>query len=112
MSSGSATIVGIMPCSNPRPTDGNSNSRLWAFDADIFLGYSEDGQPQSALSLLHFFLPSRTRPSNQERPFYVSGKLASMTPDLTSEGKRENNYDLFIEAFTVRFLCAVDVSSS
>ncbi|KAH9955087.1 hypothetical protein BGW80DRAFT_1467269 [Lactifluus volemus] len=98
---GSSLLSGLMPCTDGRRVMGTNKPKMMTFDAQIYTGLNEDGQPTCINAILNFFVPSdRADPSNYG-VFFVMGKISLLDENtIVGENFDRQNYSLVIDAST------------
>ena len=95
---GFAFITGLFSYYNRRGLDAPQEPRTYTFDAEIHIGDDQNGQLQCVNRLLHYFLPQNQPTPEDNRKFFVSGKLISIHSVEVTE------YDIKVEALMVCLL--------
>ena len=98
---GFAFITGVFGCFNHRVLDPVHKPKTITFDAEIPMGDNPEGVLQCAKGVLHYFVPSHETPPEDDRKFFVSGKVVSVSSG-GGDDYSSMDYDLQIEALTVR----------
>jgi hypothetical protein len=100
--SGSSTISGLFPCTDLRHIFPDK-PRTITFDSDVFIGFDENDEAQSAMALVHYYVPpSGFEPTNGQL-YFLTGKVASVDDKtVPGSGFELEDYDLVIEADMVR----------
>ena len=97
---GFAFITGVFGCFNHRVLDPVHKQKTITFDAEIPMGDNHEGVLQCAKGVLHYFVPSHETPPEDDRKFFVSGKVVSVFSG-GGDDKTSMDYDLQIEALTM-----------
>ena len=98
---GFANITGIFGCFNHCILDPVHKPKTITFDAKIPIGDDDSGRLNCVKGILHYFVPSHESfPSNNNK-YFVSGKITSISQSESDE-KTTTDYDLQVEALTVR----------
>jgi hypothetical protein len=100
-------ITGLFSCYNRRVLDPVAKSRTYTFDAEIPIGDDQSGQLQCVKGLLHFFVPQNEKKPEDDRKFFVSGKIISIH---STDEYSADEYDLEVEGLTVSKLLLLAVS--
>jgi hypothetical protein len=96
---GFAFITGVFGCFNHRVLDPVRKPKTVTFDAEIPIGENDEGELQCVKGILHYFVPSHEKSPLDDRKYFVSGKVVSISQ---VDDKENVDYDLQIEALTVR----------
>ena len=95
---GFAFITGLFSCYNRQVLDAPQKPRTYTFGAEIPIGDDQNGQLQCVNRLLHYFLPQNQPTPEDDRKFFVSGKLISI------HSVEETEYNIEVEALTMCLL--------
>jgi hypothetical protein len=79
---GSSSIFGVLPCTNRRVLDHEHKPWTYTYDIEAVIGEDEEGEVQSVLALLHYFVPVDAYEPTEGKLHYVYRKLASMEPSM------------------------------
>jgi hypothetical protein len=99
---GFAFITGIFGCYNHRVLDPVRKPKTVTFDAEIPIGENDKGELQCVKGVVHYFVPSHENSPADDRKYFVSGKVVCISQQ-DAEEKDILDYDLQVEALTVRF---------
>ena len=100
---GFANITGIFGCFNQHILDPVRKPKTVTFDAEIPIGDDDCGRLNCVKGILHYFVPSHESPPSDNCKYFVSGKITSISQS-EGEDKMISDFDLQIEALTVRLL--------
>ncbi|KAJ8580112.1 hypothetical protein M405DRAFT_891574, partial [Rhizopogon salebrosus TDB-379] len=99
---GSSMLFGVLPLTNSRHIFARK-PKIITYDAEVYLGLSEDGSPCSAQAVVHYFVPQGTTEPFDNSLYFVVGKLASVRGDTcVSEGHSTEDYDIEIDAMMMQ----------
>jgi hypothetical protein len=97
---GFAFITGVFGCYNHRVLDPVRKPKTIMFDAEIPIGENDEGRLQCVKGIIHYFVPSHAPAPIDDRKYFVSGKVVSISQQ-DAEEKELGDYDLQVEAMTV-----------
>ncbi|GLB38380.1 hypothetical protein LshimejAT787_0502450 [Lyophyllum shimeji] len=96
---GSSAITAVVPVSNRRNIFPHA-SRLFTYDAEVYIGDDKVGQRQYVKSVVHHHVPPSEKEPEEKSLCFISGKIASIEPNtFFGKGHRAEDYDLEIDAF-------------
>ena len=98
---GFAYITGIFGCFNYQVLDPVCKPKTITFDVEIPIGEDDKGHLRCVKGVLHYFVPSHECSPSDGCKYFVSGKVVSISQTDADE-KLDTDYDLQIEALTVR----------
>jgi hypothetical protein len=104
---GSAIIVGLIPCSNGR-YPYNDKPRTIVMDAEVVIGFDEDDNVQTVPAVLAHFIKFGEEAPQDNLLYFISGRVASSHSSIHVDSAGSSlQYDLYIEADVV---CLLDSS--
>jgi hypothetical protein len=100
ISPGFAFITGVFSCYNQRVLDPVHKPKTITFDAEIPIGDDPKGNLQCVKGLLHYFVRSHEQSPEDERKYFVSGKMVCISQQ-DADDVDMMEYDFQIDALTV-----------
>jgi hypothetical protein len=79
-SPGSSCVFGVLPCTNRCVLDREHKPRTYTYDAEAVIGKDEEGEVQTVLTLLHYFVPADAYEPTEGKLHYIYGKWPRWTP--------------------------------
>jgi hypothetical protein len=101
ISPGFAFITGVFSCYNQHVLDPVRKPKTVTFDAEIPIGDDPVGNLQCVKGLLHYFVPSHEQSPEDDRKYFVCGKIVCISQDGGDEIDHLLDYDFQIDALTV-----------
>jgi hypothetical protein len=100
---GSSILSGILPLTNSHHIF-TQKPKTVTYDAELYLGVSEDGSPCSAQAVVHHFVAQVNMDPLDNRLYFVVGKVASVREN-TCVGEGNSTKITILKLMQSRYVC-------